>query len=308
MPESCGAETEANGLYTALLGSDDIAVPAFDLAGPQYMVPSTTGNVLYEPITNLTNDNLTTRTVGGSGTFDALMASVKAHLTEEYEKNRITGAEYTKAYIALVAQAMDTAAQFLLGREQSHWNALNAQMAARLAEVQVVTSRVQLDAAKAQAVNVRFDALTAKANFTGAKIRLATEGINYCLSEFQLNQTLPKQAIILDKQAIQLDKQAAQLDKQTLLVTEQMEAQRAQTLDTRTDGTPVVGSIGKQKALHTQQITSYQRDAEVKAGKLFTDAFITMKTIDEGLLPPNGFTNLSLDQVLTALKTNNGLG
>jgi hypothetical protein len=46
----------------------------------------------------------------------------------------------------------------------------------------------------------------------------------------------------------------------------------------------------------------------VKASKIFSDAWITMKTIDEGLVPPNGFTNASLDTVLTALKTNNQLG
>ncbi|MBQ5153795.1 hypothetical protein EGM85_11085, partial [Macrococcus caseolyticus] len=63
----------------------------------------------------------------------------------------------------------------------------------------------------------------------------------------------------------------------------------------------------KQKELYTQQITSYQRDAEVKAAKLFTDAWITQKTIDEGLTPPNGFTNASVDDVLSTVKRNNSL-
>ena len=97
------------------------------------------------------------------------------------------------------------------------------------------------------------------------------------------------------------------LPQQLKLIIEQTEAQRAQTLDTRTDGTVVKGSVGKQKELYSQQITSYQRDAEVKASKLFTDAWITQKTIDEGLNPPNGFTNASIDTILTKLKSNNGL-
>ena len=88
----------------------------------------------------------------------------------------------------------------------------------------------------------------------------------------------------------------------------QSEAQRAQVSDTLSDGTPVAGLIGKQKDLYTQQINSYKRDAEVKAGKLWIDAWITMKTIDEGLLPPDQFTNTEINEVLATLKTNNVLG
>ena len=86
-----------------------------------------------------------------------------------------------------------------------------------------------------------------------------------------------------------------------------MESARAQTLDTRTDGLAVSGSVGKQKALYSQQITSYQRDAEVKAAKLFTDAWITQKTIDEGLTAPSNFANDSVNTILGVLKANNGL-
>lgn len=58
--------------------------------------------------------------------------------------------------------------------------------------------------------------------------------------------------------------------------------------------------------LYEQQITSYQRDAEVKAARIFTDAWITMKTIDEGIEPPDGFTNARIDDVLKTLRDANG--
>ena len=67
------------------------------------------------------------------------------------------------------------------------------------------------------------------------------------------------------------------------------------------------GSVGKQKDLYTQQITSYQRDAEVKAAKLFTDAWITQKTIDEGLLAPGAFRNESVNVILRNIKANNNI-
>lgn len=102
--------------------------------------------------------------------------------------------------------------------------------------------------------------------------------------------------------------QQAQLTEQNKLIKEQTEAQRAQTMDTRVDGvTPVNGTLGKQKELHAQQIISYQRDAQLKAARPFIDAWITMKTIDEGTLPPVGFSNANLDQVLGILRRDSNL-
>ena len=207
------------------------------------------------------------------------MESAHNHLKAEFKANRITGGEYTKAYIAMMESCMSNAVQFLLGRDQAYW-------AAAMAQIQAVTARVQLATSKAQFVLAKIQALSAKSEYALTKMKIATESETYCAALFNASQMLPQQLKLL---------------------TEQTEAQRAQTLDTRTDGAVVKGSVGKQKELYSQQITSYQRDAEVKASKLFTDAWITQKTIDEGLNPPNGFTNASIDTILTKLKSNNGL-
>lgn len=293
MVDSCGVDLESNDLYTSLIAGEDVVFPDIDLDGAEFLVPSTVGNPLYVPVEGLTNDDLTTRTIDGTGTFDALMAAAKVHLQAEFEKGRITGAEYTKAYIAMMESAMGNATQYLLGRDQAYWNAVTSQLQARLAEVQVVNARVQIQTAKVQYVSVKFEALSSKSNFTLNKIKLANEGVQYCIAKYQKESLLPQQLALV----------TAQVN----LTKEQMEAQRAQTLNTRTDGTAVLGSIGKQRDLYGQQITSYQRDAEVKAAKLFTDAWITMKTMDEGLAPPSNFANASLDDILATLKVNNDL-
>jgi hypothetical protein len=223
--------------------------------------------------------------VGGAGVFDGLMESIKNHLKEEYSANRITGAEYSKVYIAMVQGAMATSVQFLLGKDQAYWQAALIQAQAKQAEVALIQARVELIAAKLMTYMRQYEALTAEATYALTKLKIATEDQQYC----------------------QLKAQTDVLIEQKALIQEQTEVQRSQTLDTRRDGDAVVGSVGKQKDLLTQQITSYQRDAEVKAAKMFVDAWITQKTIDEGLLAPNGFTNASLDTVLTKLKLNNGL-
>lgn len=174
--------------------------------------------------------DLTTKSTE-TGAFDAIMASVYSHLGGEFEKGRITGADYTKAYIELTAAVLTTSVQFLLGKDAAYW-----------------------------------------------------------------------QAILIRQQAINAEAQNA-------LILEQTEVQRAQTLDTRSDGiTAVVGAIGKQKALYTQQITSYQRDSEIKVAKLYSDAWITQKTLDEGLLAPTQFTNTEVNEVIAAVRLANSLG
>jgi uncharacterized protein YoxC len=93
------------------------------------------------------------------------------------------------------------------------------------------------------------------------------------------------------------------------LLKEQTEVQRAQTMDTRTNGTtPVAGAIGKQKDLYDEQISSYVKDARHKAAKFWIDGWITQKSLDEGLLAPAEFSNANVDEVLASLKTNLGLG
>ena len=283
---SCGAETEANTLIAALTVGKDFSVPTVNLSDDQFDIPPASSSGIYAPISKLTNADLTSGTIDGSGTFDVLMKGFKAHLKEEYEKGRITGAEYTKSYTALVEAAMSNAVQFLLGKDASYWNAVQAQIQARLAEVQVVTARIQLETAKVQLSTLRFEALNAEATYALTKMKLSSESMAYCNSKYQLEQILPVQKNLL---------------------TEQYETQRSQTMNTRTDGTTVAGSVGKQKDLYAQQIVSYQRDAEVKAAKLFTDAWITMKTIDEGILPPDNFANVSLNAILAKVKLNNDL-
>lgn len=276
---SCSAEVEANRLLEELTKGDDFTLPDIDMSGPEWDIPGGDDSPIFGAIDKISNESLTTREVGGSGTFDALMESAHNHLKAEFKANRITGGEYTKAYIAMMESCMSNAVQFLLGRDQAYW-------AAALAQIQAVTARVTLATSKAQFVLAKLQALSAKSEYALTKMKIATESETYCAALFNASQMLPQQL---------------------KLITEQTEAQRAQTLDTRSDGTTVTGSVGKQKELYSQQITSYQRDAEVKASKLFTDAWITQKTIDEGLNPPNGFTNASIDTILTKLKSNNGL-
>lgn len=286
---SAGSEIVANALFPVLVAGENFTFPTIDLSLPIFQQPGTTGPI-HGAITPIEISEFTSGAVGGDGAFDLIMTSLKAHLKEEYTQSRISGAEYTKAYIGLVQSAMSTAAQLLLSKDQAYWQALLVQQQAMVAEVEAVKARVELETARYALVRAQYEAATTKANYALMKIKIATEDATYG------NLVGQGKGITFTNDFL--------LPLQRNLLQEQIEVNRAQTLNTRTDGQTVVGQLGKQKDLYNQQITSYQRDAELKATKLFTDSWITQKTIDEGILAPNNFTNATLDVVLTKLRTN----
>lgn len=450
---------EANALFDQLSEGVDITIPEIDLSGPEYDYPFDSTSEIYKAVVRPSICDITDGDVEGSGAFDKIMRSVGAHLKSEYEANRITGAEYTKAYIALVESSMSNATQFVLSRDMTFWQAQQAQLAA-------ITARIQLQTAKVQMAQLLFSALREKAAYVLAKMQALGAAVDYKTSEYTLENILPQQKDLLTKQNAgetlrnegldlenqvknynlvnilpkqlatmtaeiegrgiqnagglienqsktytlanilpvqknmieaqvdgqlaqteglgienstrsytltnmlpkqlealigqieaqetqtlgymtendiksynlttmlplqrnllsgQIDTQAMQtegldldnqtknfnlitmLPKQYVLISEQVEAARAQTLDTRTDGVTVVGSLGKQKELYSQQITSYQRRSEMDAAKFWVDAWTVQKSIDEGLTPPSNFTNTNVDSVLSKIRVNNNL-
>lgn len=300
----CGADTQANILIGTLTTDAVFPIPNPDLSGITF--PE---GALDHPVTPIVVGDLTNGNIEGPGVFDALMRGFKAHLQVEFEAMRITGDDYTKAYIALTESAMSQGVQFLLEKDQSFWQA-------QMIQVQAFTARVDLEIAKVRMAESQYAAAAQKSNYALVKMQIANADNEYCISKFNLEQLLPTQQAgqvtansTADYNLSQiLPKQAANLTLQGNMLKEQTEAQRAQTLDVRLDGAAVVGVLGKQKQLYAQQITSYQRDAELKAARIWSDAWITQKTIDEGLVPPTTLANATVNSVLESIRINNNLG
>lgn len=66
-----------------------------------------------------TVDELTTVALDGTGVFDKLMQTVKLHLQDEYENNRIVGREYSEVYIGAITAVMQQAVAFLVTSRQA---------------------------------------------------------------------------------------------------------------------------------------------------------------------------------------------
>jgi hypothetical protein len=205
-------EITADSLYTALTAGSNFSLPVVDLTVDQYQTPSELENALYLEVTKLTTEDLSTGDTDGTGMFDALMRSLKAHLQQEYENNRITGEEYSKVYIQLTQSAMGSAVQYLLARDQSYWQATLSQQQARNAEIAVVASRVEVEATKARLKITHLDAQTSAANFASSKLRLASENAQVLQVRAQTVQVEYQTASTMPAQLAQLVKETARLD------------------------------------------------------------------------------------------------
>lgn len=263
-------DTVAIALYNSLTAGTDFDIPEFDLSGPEYDLPGGSTNPALDEITKLTNADLTNAVMSGNTvTGTGTMDVLMNTFMLHLDREYKSGHITGSEYTKAYIATMQIAAG---NGVQYLVQRDQAYWSAVTAQMGIINSRVALAIAKTQLAGQEIDANIAKVNYALTKAKLGTENAGY------------------------------------ISLSEQGEASRAQTMDTRSDGVTVVGLMGKQKELYDQQITSYQRDAEVKAGKLWIDAWITMKTIDEGLLPPDQFTNTEINEVLATLKTNNLLG
>lgn len=120
--------------------------------------------------TPITVADLTSGTADGTGVFDILMKANKAHLEQEYAKNRITGADYAKAYLSMVQATMQGAISFLTERDQIAFKA-------ELLEAQIATEKQQEKVLIAQECKLRaeYDLTLATITKTGKETDLLNQ-------------------------------------------------------------------------------------------------------------------------------------
>lgn len=418
----------AQQLFDSLV-ADAPTPPIVDFSDEKFAYEADLTSALYTDTAPISLAELTAVDLNGSGVFDKLMASMDLHIQREFKGNRITGDQYAKVYTEVMGGVLGSSVQFLLAKDQAHWAAITAQMQARISEIQVTKSLIELEEAKVLTQKAIFDMKNSGAQYSLTKLQLATENQKHFLlsaqtniEEYRLANLLPaelaiqqyqrsdvlpstvainevqsarvlpaeasiKEYIHSDLQPIekataqynlntslplktsidqfQLDsllpvqlgqeehKLNFQLPAATNLIKEQWEAQRAQTLNTRTDGLTavtgligkqkesldtdiqmkqyqidfvlpvqldlvkeqreaersktlnvrtdgqtVVGSVGKQKDLYSQQIDSFIKDARYKTAKMYLDNWITQKTLDENIIPPTELTAANAATIL----------
>lgn len=250
-------------------------------------------------IPNISLTDLTEASLKGNGVFDVLMRASKAHLDEEFTRNRIKGAEYAQVYLGSLTQILQTATQFLLEKDQSALQAKLIEAQVKLAEQQALNAVIEGQNLVLQAEVLRQQALKTAAekdNIISQKA-LQDQQILNLKEELLLTRSKTK---LTDQQAVNAEvegrvmesticKLKAEYDilleqrlktiEETGLLAQKKVTEKAQTIGAGVDEDSVVG---RQKKLYLAQTNGFQRDAEQKAAKIMVDSWNVRRTTDEG--------------------------
>lgn len=227
----------------------------------------------------ITNEDLTTKVVDGTGIFDELMTAANAHLTYQWEQDRITGSSYAEVYLGQLTAVLGQAVLFLTERDKTYLNNLLVQVQIKLADAQVALAAQEL-------LNKQQELLNAQ-----KQMELMEQQIELAEKQVQLAD---KELLLKDKEMDLLDKQITVQEATADLTRQKIKTEMAQIADS-VDGVPVTGVLGAQIALYKQQKDGFLRDAEQKALKIVADTWITRKTVDDGTPLPTGFDTAAVD-------------
>ncbi|AYP69323.1 hypothetical protein Pylas_069 [Klebsiella phage Pylas] len=227
----------------------------------------------------ITNEDLTTKVVDGTGIFDELMTAANAHLTYQWEQDRITGTSYAEVYLGQLTAVLGQAVLFLTERDKTYLNNLLVQSQIKLADAQVALAAQDL-------LNKQQELLNAQ-----KQMELMEQQIQLAEKQVELAD---KELLVKDKEMQLLDKQIAVQEATADLTRQKIKTEMAQISDS-VDGVSVTGILGAQIALYKQQRDGFLRDAEQKALKIVADTWITRKTVDDGTPLPTGFDTAAVD-------------
>ena len=208
-------------------------------------------------LTNMPVERLTEAKLTGKGVFDVLMQSVKLHLEQEYNQNRIRGTEYSQVYLGSMTAILEQSTRFLLDKDKSFY------------EIALVEAQVRLADAQVRLVEKQIEKEDQEAALRAAQVdKIRREILTMDISD----NLLTSQVLLAQAQKISTDAQSA-------LVIQKTNTEKAQTLAA---GVDVDSVVGKQKALYQSQIDGFKRDAEQKAARTMIDTWNARRTTDEG--------------------------
>lgn len=195
-------------------------------------------------------EEFTESTVDGDGVFDLLMKANKAHLENEFNKQRITGADYATVYLGVVDATMKIALDFFVQQRKLGLESQLLAIQKQIAEVELQKAQVELEIAQLNAQKIPIEI-----------------------------EVLKAQKCKLDAEYDVLIGQKLKVVAETALLNQKVATEKAQTVGASTDPDSV---IGKQKILYQAQADGFARDAEQKATQLLISTWNARRTTDEG--------------------------
>jgi len=219
--------------------------------------------------------------------FDGLMDEAKKHIQQEYDAQRIRGADYAKVYIASIEAVLGNTVQYLLGMSLVNENKDKIIADTILTEKQTIVAEAQKENTDANTVLVgaqklNVDASTEQTKANTDQIRYQTtrvlpEDVKVKQEQgreiaYRVNNIMPKEGELLDRQASKINSEISLIDSKTT-------AERKQ---------PTL--IDTQIALYNRQREAYDDDYNIKIYKAGTDVYSVVKTVTETAFVPAAYT------------------
>jgi hypothetical protein len=176
----------------------------------------TAGTIATE-LANLTRESLT-----GVGVFDTLMRTVKIHLQDEYDAQRITGHEYATVYLGALNAVLQTSAQFLVNVANAA--RIDAEIIAMQANTANDNSRTANEIAKTAAEILALEAGTDNSTRKTDSEILLMAG--------QLTNDTTRTTNDTAKTTAEVDSLEARTANETLKIAEDITASQNQTVNT----------------------------------------------------------------------------
>lgn len=277
---------------------------------------------------SLSVETLTGGEMQGQGIFDELMRAVKSHLAEEYKAGRITGDNYSQAYISSLDMALGNANTFALQHLVTNQQVrlLDAQIANEELNKELIQGQIDKLAKDTEYVTKQITKVDSEIELVDAQVATQAKQLlvmDQAIANAQKDLEVKDanlvyqaaQTAMVTQQTVNAVSQDDQIKKQTLKLQSEIEvleqrkiSELAQVSDT-VNGQPVGGVIGKQLNLYQNQADGYIRDAEQKVAKIMNDTFLTRVTTDydNANATTAGQSDVEVERVMQALKSGIGL-
>lgn len=217
-------------------------------------------DVTSDPL-NITD--LTLKTLDGTGVLDQMLATMRVHLGEQFEKERIQGTEYAEVYLGAFQSTLAAAIQFLLARRK-----LGLDLKLQEAQISLTTAQEEQIRAEMQKIPYEIQALQKQLELADKQIAQADKQLELTKAQIQVQL---KQLDLMAEQLEQAKAQTAYYEQRTI-------TEKAQT----TAGVAATGSvIGTQVALMNKQADGYDRNAEQQAAQIITNTWNVRRQTDE---------------------------
>lgn len=239
-------------------------------------------DVTSDPL-NITD--LTLKTLDGTGVLDQMLATMRVHLGEQFEKERIQGTEYAEVYLGAFQSTLAAAIQFLLARRK-----LGLDL--KLQEAQISLTAAQEDQIRAEMQKIPYEIQALQKQLELADKQIAQADKQLELTEAQIQVQL-KQLDLMAEQLEQAKAQTAYYEQRT--ITEKAQTQA---------GVAATGSvIGTQITLMNKQADGYDRNAEQQAAQIWANTWNVRRQTDEDTVADstNHLSDADLGKVMTKL-------